>query len=74
MQELGITGVQIDGFNPLGTYNHYEFGCSANLLKGLGKPESPDQVRVANPGCLRIDSGWCELATVMDLFSWRTVG
>lgn len=74
MQELGIAGVQRKGFKPLGTDSKHNFGYSANLLKQLGKPERPDQVWVADTTYLRIEGGWCYLATVMDLFSRRIVG
>lgn len=74
MQELGIAGVQKASFKPLGTDSNHSFGYSANLLKVLGKPERPDQVWVADTTYLRIEGGWCYLATVMDLFSRRIVG
>ena len=74
MRELGIAGVQKKYFKPLGTDSNHKFGYSANLLKALGKPERPDQVWVADTTYLRIESGWCYLATVMDLFSRRIVG
>lgn len=74
MQELGIAGVQRKGFKPLGTDSKHDFGYSANLLKLLGKPERLDQVWVADTTYLRIEGGWCYLATVMDLFSRRIVG
>jgi len=74
MQELGIAGVQRKGFKPLGTDSNHTFGYRANLLKHLGKPERTDQVWVADTTYLRIQSGWCYLATVMDLCSRRIVG
>ncbi|MDQ8205902.1 IS3 family transposase [Coraliomargarita sp. SDUM461003] len=74
MQELGIAGVQRKGFKPLGTDSNHNFGYSANLLKQLGKPERLDQVWVADTTYLRIEGGWCYLATVMDLFSRRILG
>ena len=74
MQELGIAGVQRKGFKPLGTDSKHNFGYSANLLKQLGKPERADQVWVADTTYLRIEGGWCYLATVMDLFSRRIIG
>lgn len=74
MQELGIAGVQRKCFKPLGTDSKHNFGYSANLLKELGHPERLDQVWVADTTYLRIEGGWCYLATVMDLFSRRIVG
>jgi transposase InsO family protein len=74
MQELGIAGVQHTAFKPLGTDSKHRFGYSANLLKQLGKPERLDQVWVADTTYLRIEGGWCYLATVMDLFSRRIIG
>lgn len=74
MQELGIASVQKKGFKPLGTDSNHRFGYSANRLKELGKPERANQVWVADTTYLRIEDGWCYLATVMDLFSRRIVG
>lgn len=74
MKEIGIAGIQKKGFKPLGTDSNHEFGYSANLLRELGHPQRCDQVWVADTTHLQTKSGWCYLATVMDLFSRRIVG
>lgn len=74
MKELGIEGIQKKGFKPLGTDSSHDFGCSANLLKELGKPTGCDQIWVADTTYLRTMQGWCYLATIMDLFSRRIIG
>lgn len=74
MKELGIEGVQKKRFKALCTDSNHNFGYSPNLLKQLGKPERCDQVWVADTTHLKVEEGWCYLATVMDLFSRRIVG
>lgn len=74
MKELHIDGTRKKGFKPLGTNSKHDFGYSPNLLKKLGKPQGCDQVWVADTTYLRVQNGWCYLATVMDLFSRRIIG
>jgi putative transposase len=74
MRELGIVGIQRKPFKPQGTNSQHRYGYSPNLLKAEGSPEHLDQVWVADTTYLRIQGGWCYLATVMDLFSRRIIG
>lgn len=74
MQELSIVGVQASGFKPFCTDSKHTFGYSPNLLKELGKPDSMDQIWVADTTYLRTGRSWSYLATVMDLYSRRIVG
>jgi len=74
MKELGIVGLQKNGFKPLGTDSRHDFGYSPNLLRELGEPVRCDQVWVADTTYLRTEQGWSYLATVMDLFSRRIIG
>lgn len=74
MKELHIDGRQKKGFKPLGTNSKHNFGYSPNLLRELGNPQGCDQVWVADTTYLRVQNGWCYLATVMDLFSRRIIG
>lgn len=74
MKELSIQGRQKKGFKPLGTKSKHDFGYSPNLLRQFGSPDSCDQVWVADTTYLRVQHGWCYLATVMDLYSRRIIG
>ena len=74
MKELGIEGWLKKGFKPLGTNSKHDFGYSPNLLRSLGKPNACDQIWVADTTYLRVQHGWCYLATVMDLYSRRIIG
>ena len=74
MKEMGIEGIQSKGFKPQVTDSNHSFGYSPNLLKELGKPEIINQVWVVDTTYLKINGGWCYLATVMDLFSRRIIG
>ena len=74
MKELSIQGYQKKSFKPLGTNSKHDFGYSPNLLRKLGTPNACDQIWVADTTYLRIEGGWCYLATVMDLFSRRILG
>ena len=47
-RELGIQGEQGTRYKPLGTESAYNHGYSPNLLKANGKPESLDEVWVAD--------------------------
>ena len=74
MKEAGIEGVQRKGFKAQSTDSDHQFGCSPNLLRELGSPQSPDRVWVADTTYLKTHAGWAYLATVMDLFSRRIIG
>jgi len=74
MKDLGIEGRQKKGFKPLGTNSKHDFGYSPNLLRELGQPDACDRVWVADTTYLRVQHGWCYLATVMDLYSRRIIG
>lgn len=74
MKEMGIEGIQSEGFKPQVTDSKYAFGYSPNLLKKLGTPDGIKQVWVVDTTYLKINGGWSYLATVMDLFSRRIIG
>lgn len=74
MKELGLKTKPKKGFKPQGTNSKHNFGYSPNLLRKLGKPDACDQVWVADTTYLRVQNGWCYLATVMDLHSRRIIG
>ncbi len=74
MKELGIEGIQKTGFKPMGTDSSHGLGYSPNLLRDRDWPERCDQVWVSDTTYLKIEAGWCYLATVMDLFSRRIIG
>jgi transposase InsO family protein len=74
MHELKLVGNYQTRFKPVGTDSDHLFGYHPNLIKQLGKPDHRDQIWVADTTYLRIDKGWCYLATVMDLCTRRIVG
>ena len=74
MKELGIEGIQKKGFKPLGTNSRHGLGYAPNLLREMGHPTQCDEVWVSDTTYLRTETGWCYLATVMDLCSRRIVG
>ncbi|HIE66133.1 MAG TPA: IS3 family transposase [Nitrospira sp.] len=74
MKEMGIEGIQKTGFKPMGTDSSHEFGYCPNLLEDEDRPERCDQVWVSDTTYLKVEAGWCYLATVMDLFSRRIIG
>ena len=73
-RELGIQGEQSPRYKPLGTDSAHDHGYSPNLLKANGKPESLDEVWVADTTYLKMEGRSMYLATVMDLFSRRILG
>ena len=74
MKEMGIEGIQSEGFKPQVTDSKHAFGYSPNLLKKLGTPDGIKQFWVVDTTYLKINGGWSYLATVMDLFSRRIIG
>ena len=74
MHELKLVGNHQARFKPMSIDSDHLFGYHSNLLKHLGKPGHRDQIWVADTTYLRIDKGWCYLATVLDLCTHRIVG
>lgn len=74
MRELQLHARQARRFRPFGTDSHHRFGYHPNLLRELGHPEYRDQIWVADTTYLLSETGWCYLATVMDLCTRRIVG
>jgi putative transposase len=74
MHELGLVGNPQRRFKPMGTDSNHLFGYHPNLMGILEKPEYSDQIWVADTTYLLTESGWCHLATVMDLCTRRIIG
>ena len=74
MKELGIEGIQYKSFFPLVTNSLHFFDYTPNLLREFKTPTQWNEVWVADTTYLRIEHGWCYLATVMDLYIRRIVG
>ena len=74
MKELGLEGIQKKSFRAQCTDSNHNFGYSPNHLANIGKPTGCDKVWVSDTTHLKTDTGWCYLATVMDLYSRRILG
>ena len=74
MKKLGIKGRYNRRKKPLLTDSHHGGRISPNLLKQVNEVAEPGEAVVTDTTYIWTDSGWCYLATVMDLYNREIIG